>query len=275
MSAKASVLDTGTDELLCHLQDGVAVVTLNRPQARNSLSDNLTPALRAMIKRAADDPDIGSLLITGAGTAFCAGGDVKGMASNQRGAETPIDERVALLMTRQRTLTGALVGLRKPTIAALPGPAAGAGLSIALACDLRIAARSAIVTTAYARVGLSGDYGIAWLLTRTVGSARARELLLLADKIDAERCETLGIVNRVVADESLFDYAFEMAKSLAQGPRVSYGLMKDNLDDAISLDFLTALDREGERMVQSSLTSDHRLAVRALIEKRRPHYSGA
>jgi enoyl-CoA hydratase/carnithine racemase len=170
-------IDTGTGELLCEIHDRVAVITLNRPEARNALSDHLTPALRRMIKQCGDDPGVGALLITGAGTAFCAGGDVKGMGSNSNKAEMAFEERVADLRTKQRTLTGALVAVRKPTIAALPGPAAGAGMALALACDIRIAGESAIMSTGYARIGLTGDYGIAWMLTRLVGTSRARELM--------------------------------------------------------------------------------------------------
>src|SRR5947209_15130682 len=138
-------IDTGTSELLCAIRDRVAIITLNRPQARNSLSDNLTPALRTMIRTCGENPDIGALLITGAGTAFCSGGDVKGMGSHRdkKKLEMSYNEKVADLQERQRLLTGALISVRKPTIAALPGPAAGAGLAIAMACDIRIAASSA------------------------------------------------------------------------------------------------------------------------------------
>ncbi|MED6309936.1 MAG: enoyl-CoA hydratase-related protein, partial [Pseudomonadota bacterium] len=170
-------IDTGTEQLLCEVRDRVALITLNRPESRNALGDIITPALRRQIRERGDDPDVGALLITGAGTAFCAGGDVKGMGNNRPTVELSHDQKVARLKKRQRTLTGALVAVRKPTIAALPGPAAGAGLAIALACDIRIAAETAFVSTGYARVGLSGDYGIAWLLTRLVGTAKARELL--------------------------------------------------------------------------------------------------
>ena len=146
-----------------------------------------------MIKQCGDDPNVGALLISGAGNAFCAGGDVKGMGNNATKTEIPIEERVADLQMKQRTLTGALVAVRKPTIAALPGPAAGAGLALALACDIRIAAESAIMATGYARIGLTGDYGIAWLLTRLAGTSRARELMFLSERIDARRCEALCV----------------------------------------------------------------------------------
>ena len=131
-------IDTGTDELLCVIRDRVAIITLNRPEARNAMSDNLTPALRNMIKACGENPDVGVLLLTGAGTAFCAGGNVKGMGANRdkKKLEMSHDERVADLQERQRLLTGALVSVRKPTIAALPGPAVGAGLALAMACDI-------------------------------------------------------------------------------------------------------------------------------------------
>ncbi|MBN8980852.1 MAG: enoyl-CoA hydratase [Rhizobiales bacterium] len=271
------VKDTGTDELLCSVRERVAKITLNRPQARNSLSDHLTPALRTMIKVCGEDSSVGAILITGAGNAFCAGGDVKGMGGTSGGTIAPeltFEQKVARLQERQRTLTGALVAVRKPTIAALPGPAAGAGLSIALACDLRIAAESAFVSTGYMKVGLSGDYGVTWLLTRLVGTSRARELMFLSEKIDARRCESLGLVNRVVPDDKLRDKAFALAKSLAEGPAVALKAMKDNLDDALEVDFLTSLDREAERLVRAAQTADHKEAVRAFVEKRKPVFKG-
>jgi enoyl-CoA hydratase/carnithine racemase len=267
-------VDTGTGELLCEIRDRVAVITLNRPDARNALSDHLTPALRRMIKQCGDDPNVGALLITGAGTAFCAGGDVKGMGSNSNKTEMTFEERVADLRTKQRTLTGALVAVRKPTVAALPGPAAGAGMALALACDIRIAAESAIMSTGYARVGLTGDYGIAWLLTRLVGTSRARELMFLSERIEARRCEMLGLVNRVVADAELRENAFALAKSLAEGPSIALARIKDNLDHAVSANFLDSMDHEAENMVRSARTTDHKEAVRAFIDKRKPVFVG-
>ena len=272
----ATEIDTGTNELLCAIRDRVADITLNRPEVRNALSDELTPALRTMIKRCGESPDIGALLITGAGAAFCAGGNVKGMGAHRdsKRLDMSYEEKVADLQERQRLLTGALISLRKPTIAALPGPAVGAGLAIAMACDIRIAAQSAFVSTGYLRVGLSGDYGIAWLLTRLVGTARARELMFTTEKVDAARCEAIGIVNRVVPDASLQEEAFALAKSMADGPTIAIRYMKDNLDEALMVDFGTARDREAERLVRTTMTADHREAVQAFIEKRKAVFRG-
>jgi enoyl-CoA hydratase/carnithine racemase len=267
-------VDTGTGELLCEIRDRVALITLNRPEARNALSDHLTPALRRMIQQCGDDPKVGALLITGAGTAFCAGGDVKGMGNNFTKAEIPFEQRIYDLRAKQRSLTGALVAVRKPTVAALPGPAAGAGLALALACDIRIAAESAVMTAGYARIGLTGDYGIAWLLTRLAGTSRARELMFLSERIDARRCEALGLVNRVVPDAELRETAFALAKSLAEGPSIALAYIKDNLDHALASDFLDSMDQEAENMVRSARTTDHKEAVRAFIDKRKPVFSG-
>src|SRR6201993_1390754 len=269
-------IDTGTDELLCVIRDRVAVITLNRPEVRNALSDNLSPALRAMIRTCGEDPDVGVLLLTGAGSAFCAGGNVKGMGAHRDKAKLAMsfDDKVADLQERQRLLTGALASVRKPTIAALPGPAVGAGLALAMACDIRIAAQSAFVSTGYLRIALSGDYGIAWLLTRLVGTARARELMFTAEKVDADRCERIGLVNRVVPDDQLQAEAFALARSLAEGPTLALRYMKDNLDEALSFDFATARDEEAERLIRLTATADHREAVQAFIDKRRPVFRG-
>jgi enoyl-CoA hydratase/carnithine racemase len=272
--ASDTVIDTGTSQLLCVIREKVAIITLNRPEARNALSDQLSPALRRMIKERGADERVGALLITGAGKAFCSGGDVKGMGDNSSKKDWTDEQRIAELRERHQGVAGALTAMRKPTVAALPGAAAGAGLAIALACDIRIAAQSAFASAGYARIGLSGDYGIAWLLTRTVGSPIARELMFTADRVDSARAERIGLFNRVVPDERLHDEAFALAKSLADGPQTALRQMKDNLDEAASIDHATAIDREAERLVVSSRTEDHREAVRAFVEKRKPQFRG-
>ncbi len=274
MSGRVETLDTGTPELLARVEERVAVLTLNRPEARNALSDTLSPALRQSIARLAGDDGIGCVLLTGAGGAFCAGGDVKGMGGRSAGAPRSSEEAVRQLTERQLALTGALYAMPQPTIAALPGPAAGAGLSIALACDLRIAAESAFVTTGFANVGLSGDYGASFFLTQLVGSARARELFFTAERIPADECARLGIVNRVVPDAELMDAALALALRLAAGPSIAYRIMKQNLDRALRADLPTCLAGEAEGLVRSAQTEDHREAVAAFVEKRPPRFRG-
>ena len=178
------------------------------------------------------------------------------------------------LTERQRSLTGALYGLPQPTIAALPGPAAGAGLAIALACDLRLAAESAFVTTGFANVGLAGDYGASFFLPRLVGQAKARELFFTADRVDAMTCLELGIFNRVVPGDKLMDETWALARRLAAGPSVAYRLMKANLDRASREDLDTCLAHEAEGTVASASTEDHREAVQSFIEKRAPQFRG-
>ena len=268
-------METGTSELIAKREDAVLVLTLNRPHARNSLSDELSPALRRMFARLRDEPDVRCVVVTGTGTAFCSGGDVKGMSAPSRpGPPRTTSEVVADLTERQVTLTGALHALPQPTIAALPGPAVGAGLAIALACDLRIAAESVFVSTGFANVGLAGDYGVSWFLPRLVGPAKAKELFFRAERVSAAECERLGIVNRVVPDEQLMTEAMTMAHQLAAGPTVAYGLMKANLDRALTTDLPSQLGHEAAATVASAQTEDHREAVRAFIEKRKPQLKG-
>jgi enoyl-CoA hydratase/carnithine racemase len=267
-------IETGTDELQAELVGRVAVVTLNRPKALNALTGALVGALAASIKSLGEDPDVGSILLTGAGTAFCAGGDMNGMKDNANLLGATFEQQVANLREEQRRLIGGLVELRKPTIAALPGAAAGAGLALALACDIRIASQSCILTTAFARVALAGDCGINWLLTRLVGPSRARELMMLAERVDSQRAETLGLVNRVVPNAELMATALKVAATLAAGPPIAFRLIKNNLDHAMTSDLLESLDYEAENHIRAKGTLDHKEGVRAFVEKRKPIFQG-
>ncbi|HKK31062.1 MAG TPA: enoyl-CoA hydratase-related protein [Alphaproteobacteria bacterium] len=267
-------IDTGTCTLLCEIRDRVAVITLNRPEIRNAMGDEITPFLRTQIQERGQDERVGAILLTGAGTAFCAGGNVKGMGANRSKEMTP-EERISDLKWRQRHLTGALRAVRKPTIAALPGAAAGAGMALAMACDIRVAAQSAFLTTGYRHIALPGDYGIAWLLTRLVGTSRARQLMLTAERVAAVEALSIGLVNKVVPDTELQRAAFEMAKDIANGPSAAIEAMKDNLDDALIIDYETALDREAERLVPLSSHPNHHEAVQAFIDKRKPNFHKA
>ncbi len=264
-------VDTGTPELLCRVEGRAAIVTLNRPQARNALTMDMKRALAELVPALAADADVGCVLLTGAGGAFCSGGDTKNMAREGRPASA--EERLRQLRW-EHGVPAAIYRMPKPVIAALSGPAAGAGFGLALSCDLRIAAESAFVTTAYARLGLSGDYGASWFLTRLVGTAKARELMFTADRVSAAECERLGLVNRVVPDADLEKESLALALRLAAGPPVAYGYMKDNLNRALGEDLEACLDVEAERMVKSAQTEDYLEAVKAFAEKRTPEFKG-
>ena len=170
-------VDTGTDHLLLEKGDGIALLTMNRPEARNAMSGEMNEAMQRILAEVEIDPEIRCVVLTGAGKGFCAGGDVKGMASSGDGTvgQNTIDTAIHRQRVHQRATSGKLFKMPKPTIAALPGAAAGAGLSYALACDLRVMSKAAIMTTAFARVGFSGDYGGSYFMTQLIGSAKARE----------------------------------------------------------------------------------------------------
>ncbi|PYO23811.1 MAG: enoyl-CoA hydratase, partial [Candidatus Rokuibacteriota bacterium] len=212
-------------ELLEELKDKVAVLTLNRPDRLNAMSPPMLDALLEALPRLAADPEIGVVVLTGAGRGFCAGGDVKAMAEGRESIGTTLEEKAQGLRSRME-VSRWLHEMPKPTIAMVRGAAAGAGLSLALACDLRVAGDSARFATAFARVGYSGDFGGSWFLTQLVGTAKARELYLTADIVDAQQALALGIVNRVVPDVRLEDETMALAARLARGPRIAYRYMK-------------------------------------------------
>jgi len=267
-------IETGTEELLCELRDRVATLTLNRPHKKNSLSDELTPALREILLVLERHPEVGCVMLTGTGDAFCSGGNVGGMrgGSASTAGSPSIDDRVADLIRRQESLTLRLYELSKPTLAALPGPAVGAGLSIALACDLRVASVDAFVLTGFLNIGVSGDYGSSWFLNRLLGQAKAKELMFLSERVGAEECARLGLVNAVFEAERFRDEAFAYAKRLATGPTLALSRMKRNINRGALQGLRESLALEAEHMVMSFQTEDAREAVRAFVEKRTPDF---
>jgi 2-(1,2-epoxy-1,2-dihydrophenyl)acetyl-CoA isomerase len=272
----APQLDTGTQDLLATLDAGVLTLTLNRPEARNAMSKAMNQALQEQLMAAEFNPAVKCLVLTGAGKGFCAGGDVKGMAASGDGtvgAQT-IDEAIARQRHNQRATAGKLFKMAKPTIAALPGAAAGAGLSLALACDLRVMASNAIMTTAFARVGFSGDYGGTYFLTQLVGSAKAREMYYLSDRVSADEALRLGLTNWVCAPEELAAKAQEIALRLANGPSVAYRYMKENLNRAMAGEVDECLDLEATHHIHCGQTQDHREATLAFVAKREPVFKG-
>jgi 2-(1,2-epoxy-1,2-dihydrophenyl)acetyl-CoA isomerase len=269
-------IDTGTTHLLATLEEGVLTLTLNRPEARNAMSREMNQALEAQLAAAELDTRVRCVVLTGAGQGFCAGGDVKGMAASGDGTvgALTIDQAIHRQRANQRGTAGRLFKMPKPTIAALPGPAAGAGLSLALACDLRVMASTAIMTTAFARVGFSGDYGGTYFMTQLVGAAKARELYLLSPRVSAEEALKLGLANWVCAPEELAERTAQIARGLASGPTVAYRYMKENLNRAMAGDVDDCLDLEATHHVHCGQTEDHREASRAFVEKREPVFQG-
>lgn len=259
------------------IEDKVAYVTLNRPDTLNALTYQLGEEVMAHLTTAAWDPEVGAVVVTGEGRAFSAGGDVVAMAEGR-------DEVPGMVST---TIEAAIDGLRgnqeicwllhsmpKITIAAVNGHAMGAGLGIAMSCDLRVASSKAKFGTAYANVGFGGDYGTTWQLTQLVGEAKAKELMILGDILTADQALQINLVNKVVEPEALDETVKEMASRIAHGPLVSFRYMKENINLAVRSDFRTILDREALTHVRCGQTDDHREGVMAFVEKRKPQFTG-
>jgi 2-(1,2-epoxy-1,2-dihydrophenyl)acetyl-CoA isomerase len=277
-----TALDTGTEELLAEIKDGVAVITMNRPARRNAFSPGMLAALGAVLAQVETDEAVGCVVLTGAAGAFSAGGDVKSMAAradtgngsaDQHGGPS-LDAAIHRQRLSQRATSGRLWGMPKPTIAAIAGPAAGAGLSLALACDLRYAVPGAILTTAFAKVAFAGDYGGTWFLTRLVGSSKAKELYYFSERLSAEDAERLGIVNAIFPADSFETEVMDRARKLAQGPSIAYRYMKENLNRAVSGELGDCMDLEVTHHAHTGLTEDHREAAKAFTEKREPRFHG-
>ncbi|HET7876931.1 MAG TPA: enoyl-CoA hydratase [Methylomirabilota bacterium] len=262
-----------TQDLLETIKDGVAVLTLNRPDRLNAMSRPMLDGLLEALPRLAEDSAVGVVVLTGAGRGFCAGGDVKAMAEGQELGGTTLEERAQALRGRME-ISRWLHEMPKPTIAMVRGAAAGAGLSLALACDLRIVGDSARFGTAFARVGYSGDFGGSFFLTQLVGTAKARELYFTADLLDSQQALTLGLVNRVIPDARLEEETLALARRLAKGPTIAYRYMKRNLNAAESGTLKDTLDLEAWHHSRCGMTEDHREAAKAFVEKREAVFRG-
>jgi 2-(1,2-epoxy-1,2-dihydrophenyl)acetyl-CoA isomerase len=261
-----------TNEMvLQHLESGLLTITMNRPDRRNALNPDMTRGLVDAARRAAEDHEVRAVLLRGAGGTFCVGGDVKAMADGR--APLPFEARLANLR-RGMEVSRILHQMPKPVVAQLDGAAAGAGLSIALSCDLRVAAESCKITTAFAKVGFSGDYGGTYFLTQLLGSARARELYLLSPVLTAAEALTLGIVTKVIPDAEVEAATRELAMSLAQGPSVAFGYIKRNINNAEHLSLEACFDGEAIHHTRAGETADHKEAAKAFVEKRKAAFVG-
>lgn len=278
-----------TDHLLETHADGITTLTMNRPEARNAMSGEMLDALLAAMPRLAADPAVRLVVLTGAGGAFCAGGDVKGFASQAAPAGASSGgsssggssssggfdlERRTQGLRAGTELSRWLHEMPKPTLAVIPGPAAGAGLSIALACDLRVAVDTAKFTTAFSKIGLSGDYGGSYFLPHLIGAAKARELYFTADLFSAQEAERLGLLNKVFPAASFAADAAAYARRIADLPTIAIGYIKKNLNTAQHGSLHDVLDREAMHMVRGFMTEDHKQAAVAFVEKRQPVFKG-
>lgn len=255
------------------ISDGVAVLTMNRPDRLNALSREMLRLMLEALPRLTADPQVGVVVLTGAGRAFCSGGDVKAMAKGAEFAARGF-EQTAEELRANMDVSRWLHQMPKPTIAMVRGAAAGAGLSIALACDLRIASETARFGTAFARVGYCGDFGGSYFLTKLVGTAKARELYFTAEMLGAQEALRLGLVNRVVPEMRLEEETLALAGRLAKGPRVAYRYMKRNLNAALTGSLQEIFALEAWHQTRCGQTEDHKEAARAFVEKREPVFKG-
>ncbi|MET4071246.1 2-(1,2-epoxy-1,2-dihydrophenyl)acetyl-CoA isomerase [Bradyrhizobium sp. S3.2.6] len=260
------------DMVLQKLEGGLLTITMNRPERKNALNPEMVAGLVEAARRAANDPEVRAVLFKGAGGSFCVGGDVKSMAAGR--APLPFEVKMANLR-RGMEVSRILHQMPKPVVAQLDGAAAGAGLSMALSCDLRVASESCKITTAFAKVGFSGDYGGTYFLTQLLGSARARELYLTSPVLTAKEAHAIGMVTKVVPDAEIDAAAHELALSLAQGPSIALGYIKRNINNAEHLPLEDCFDGEAIHHTRCSDTDDHKEAAKAFVEKRKPAFRGA
>jgi 2-(1,2-epoxy-1,2-dihydrophenyl)acetyl-CoA isomerase len=260
-----------SDTVLLDVSDGVATVTLNRPEGMNSLTLEAKVALNEAVAAVAADSRVRALVLTGSGRAFCVGQDLKEHAALlEKGDPAPL----STVTEHYNPLLRALTSLPFPTVAAVNGTAAGAGLGIACALDYRIGAAGARYTTAFAGIGLTADSGLSWTLPRLVGAGRAAELLLLAQPFTSERALELGLLNELVPAEEVLPRATELARLLAAGPTAAFACIKESLAFGSAHTFTETLEKEDELQTRAGRTSDHANAVRSFLAKQPPVFEG-
>ena len=273
------------DNLFTQLDaQGIQTITFNAPAIKNAIDTRAQRRLVTLLQDAERNPAVKVVVLTGAGNAFCTGADVRSMgapdpddaiAQEQSGTAVwqDVEYRVDRLRHNARAAS-LLARMGKPTIARLPGPAAGLGFSLALACDFRVASRAASLVPAFVKIGTSGDYGGTFFLTRLVGPAKAREICMLGDKIDAETALRLGLLTKLVDEAQLDAETDALARRLAEGPPIALRYIKENVDAALDRDLEAFLDLESRNMIRSRLTEDCKEAMAAFLEKRAPRFKG-
>ncbi len=257
------------ETVLYEIHHQVALVTLNRPERRNALNETLNQELFLALQQAQDDDTVRAVLLTGAGKGFCAGADLSTFA------QIPTPQQVYEgILSYYQPMMGLITTLQKPVIAAVNGVAAGAGASLALACDLRIMAHDASLMMAFSNIGLLPDAGACWFLARLVGYSRAYEIAAEGERISVERCLELGLTNRVVPADTLLQHALEWAERLAKRPTLALGLTKHALHHALLNDLTSTIEYEARLQQQTIPSHDHMEGVMAFLQKRVPEFTG-
>jgi 2-(1,2-epoxy-1,2-dihydrophenyl)acetyl-CoA isomerase len=259
-----------SDSVLYEVDEAVATITLNRPEARNALTTDMKNSLLETLRRCGSDPGVRAVVLTGAGQAFCAGQDLREHAELLSAGGSPLET----VRQHYNPIVMSIAAMPRPVIAALAGTAAGAGAAFAFACDFRIATRRASLMMAFARVGLSADSGSSWTLQRLVGSAKAAELLLLAEPVSAEQALDLGLVTKLVDEHELAREARDLALRLAAGPTAAYAAIKESLLFAAGHGLAETLDKEAELQLRLGGTDDHKNATAAFVNKQQPVFLG-
>jgi 2-(1,2-epoxy-1,2-dihydrophenyl)acetyl-CoA isomerase len=263
--------ETSAGPLVVDVADGIAWLRLNRPEAMNSLDNALKDALVAALESAAADPAVRCVVLTGNGRAFCVGQDLK---EHVRSLSDPSSTLATTVTDHYNKIVTALVTMNKPVVAAVNGVAAGAGMSFALACDVRVASEAAGFNTSFAGIALSCDSGASWSLPRLVGPARAKELLMFPRTVPATEAAALGLVTRVVPADQFEPVVAELARTLADGPTLAYGSIRRAVAFSASADLSDALAKEAELMALTGQSNDHRAAVDAFLAKEKPTFTG-
>jgi len=259
-----------TDSVLHEVNGAVATLTINRPAARNALTADAKVALLEALRDCSVNETVRAVVLTGAGQAFCAGQDLREHADSLAAGSAPLDT----VRRHYNPMIETIAGMPKPVIAALPGVAAGAGAALAFACDFRIAAERASVLLAFARVGLGADSGASWTLQRLVGPAKAAEMLMLAEPIDATTALNLGLLTSVVPDADLPAAAAALAARLAEGPTLAYAGIKESLLYSSSHSLAESLENEADIQERLGNTEDHQAATLSFLSKQTPIFHG-
>ena len=253
------IINTGTDHLKASFNEGIITLTLNNPRYKNALSENLTPYLRTILKKIKEDGKYKLLVIRGAGDSFCSGGNVKGM-NNNKNKTTKFSSKVNDLVKKQNSLTGTLYSLKIPTIAVITGAVAGAGFSLALACDLRVGNKNSFFVSNYSKIGLSGDYGISLFLNKLLGESKAKEIMFLNKRIYAEEAYNIGLLN-FLYKKNFEKNVQEVCREIVSISPMALKHIKENIKVSSLNNLATSLKTEAKNLIECSNSAEHKIAV--------------